>query len=75
MNLNDLVIALKEKRKWEEATVELNRKLEDVERQIETFTEKLKMLELELNRMREMLHAEPAGKVEMSAIKLKDEVR
>lgn len=75
MNLNDLVIALNEKRKWEEVTTQLTKKLKDVESQIEIITEKIRNLENEISKMKEMLHAEPSGNVEISAIKLKDEVR
>ncbi|MCX8173477.1 MAG: hypothetical protein N3F63_02545 [Thermoplasmata archaeon] len=75
MNLSELVMTLKEKRKWEEATMELSRKLEEVERQIEIVSANLRNLEAELSKMKEMLHAEPVGKVEISPIRIREEVK
>lgn len=75
MNLNELVIALREKRKWEDASAELSKKLREVEKEIAKVSAKLQDLELELGKMMEMLHAAPSGNAERSLIKIKEEVK
>ncbi|MEM3445051.1 MAG: hypothetical protein QW115_03675 [Thermoplasmata archaeon] len=75
MKLTDLAMALREKKKWEEAGAELSRRLRAVETEIENATARLRELELELSRMMEMLHAEPRGNLDTHITKLREEVK
>lgn len=74
MNINNLVMALKEREKWKQTAENLSQKLEIVEKEIEANEARLRNLESELNKMRDMLQGENSN-VRLAALKIGQEVR